>query len=445
MKSAFQSWGRVCKPQVTGFSQPMVSADVFDPLFHREDAASALISAWGRSYGDVCLNTEGRNINSKKWDHFIAFDRSSGLLTVEAGVTLRDILRVVVPAGWFLPVVPGTQLLSVGGAVANDIHGKNHHVAGTFGRHVCRLWLSRSDRTSIECTPESHPSLWAATIGGLGLTGMITAVQLQLVRVESSYFDVDYIPFYTLDEFLALSAASDQAYAYSVAWVDCLSKRYHNRGIFMRGNHACDGELTLGKEKSLVSVPFDVPNFALNTVSMSLFNEIYFSSHRWLKAKRQRVYFADFLFPLDGIGSWNRIYGQQGFYQYQFVLPQDAAIALKEIFSQLTKSGLGSFLAVLKVFGGVSSPGLLSFPKPGYTLALDFPNRGASVLRLFRDLDKRVADCGGRLYPAKDALMTEEMFKLGYPRWSEFQEQMDPRFASDFARRVGLIRKGVIT
>jgi FAD/FMN-containing dehydrogenase len=425
-----------------GFSEPNRPKQVLDQLLRADDPSKVLISAWGRSYGDVCLNTTGRNFNSKKWDHFISFDRTSGLLTVEAGVTLREILRVVLPAGWFLPVVPGTQWLSVAGAVANDIHGKNHHVAGTFGRHVCKLWLSRSDQAALICSPESNPGLWAATIGGLGLTGLITAVQLQLVRVESSHFEVDYLPFYSLDEFIALSATSDEDYAYSVAWVDCLNKKYLNRGIFMRGYHAPDGGLLLKKEKSLVKVPFDFPDYALNRWSMSRFNDVYFSAHKWLKAKRQRVYFEDFLFPLDGLASWNRIYGRQGFYQYQFVLPLDAAAGLKEIFSHLTKSGLGSFLAVLKIFGSAISPGMLSFPKQGYTLALDFPNRGESVLHLFRDLDKRVADCGGRLYPAKDALMTEEMFHLGYPRWAEFQEHMDPMFASDFARRVGLLARG---
>ncbi|MEI7612444.1 MAG: FAD-binding oxidoreductase [Betaproteobacteria bacterium] len=384
----------------------------------------------GRSYGDVGLNSTGTLLHTRGMDRFIAFDEASGVLTCEAGVLLSEILDVFVPRGWFLPVTPGTRFVTVGGAIANDVHSKNHHGAGTFGCHVRCFELLRSDGSRRLCSAEENADWFAASIGGLGLTGLITWVEMALKPIPGVGIAVENTRFNGLDEFFALNAEAEAKHEYTVAWIDCLASR--PRGIFMAGDHAPDGGFERVVKKPL-GVPLTPPISLVNGLSLSAFNQAYF--HRPLPT-RQRVDFAPFFYPLDGVLDWNRIYGRQGFFQYQFVIPLAARDALDDIMSCIAASGQGSFLAVLKTFGDKPSPGLLSFPMPGMTLALDFPNRGAPTLALFEHLDSIVDAAGGRLYAAKDARMSGEFFRRSYPRLNDFMIYIDPKFSSDFARRV---------
>jgi len=390
----------------------------------------------GRSYGDSCLNPGGALLLTRSLDRFIAFDRDAGRITCEAGVLLADILQLAVPAGWFLAVVPGTSAVTVGGAIANDVHGKNHHRAGTFGRHVIQFQLLRSDGQRLTCSPTTNADWFGATIGGLGLTGLITYAELQLRRTPGAAMDLEVIRFANLDEFFRLSEASDQSFEYTVAWVDCLSRgRSLGRGLFQRANHSASPMEHAKIRTGHLAVPFTAPFSLVNTATLRLFNFLYY--HRAGATRRRRESFQSFFFPLDSVAHWNRLYGARGFYQYQCVIPGQAGPEMTaRLLERIARSGQGSFLAVLKQFGSLSSPGMLSFPRCGVTLALDFPNTGARIERLFRDLDEIVVAAGGRLYPAKDARMPGELFRNSYPRWGELERYVDPVFSSGFWRRV---------
>jgi FAD/FMN-containing dehydrogenase len=354
----------------------------------------------------------------------MSFDPIHGVLRCEAGVSLGQILALIVPRGWFLPVVPGTSHVSVGGAIANDIHGKNHHRVGTFGRHVRRLELLRSVEGRVECGPGDP--LFAATVAGLGLTGLITWAELQLRPVPGARIRAETIPFATLDEFFLLAADSDARFEYTVAWLDCLSRV--GRGVFFRGDH-CEGPPS--PARAPLGVPFDFPSFALNPLTVRAFNAAVYA----LKRRSTGVVDADpFFFPLDAIGGWNRIYGRRGFFQFQCAVPERAAIA--ELIEAVSRSGLGSFLTVLKSFGDLPSPGMLSFPRKGPTLTLDFANSGPDTLALLDRLEAIVAAAGGALYPAKDARMSRETFARSFPRRAEFEPHRDPLFSSSLWRRV---------
>lgn len=387
----------------------------------------------GRSYGDSCLNVGGALLETRSLDRFIRFDRETGVLACEAGVLLAEILRLVVPTGWYLPVVPGTCYVTVGGAIANDVHGKNHHHAGSFGRHVRLFELLRSDGARLTCSPSENPEWFAATVGGLGLTGVVTWAELQLRRIPGPHMDVESIRFGHLDEFFSLCDESERDFEYTVAWIDCLGRGKNlGRGVLQRANHAtrpASGPVASRK----LSVPFPLPISLVNGVSLRVFNTVHY--HRqWT---RTTEYFQGFFFPLDSILHWNRLYGPAGFYQYQCVVPTAVGRdAIAELLEAIALSGSGSFLAVLKRFGAVDSPGMLSFPREGVTLALDFPNTGARLQRLFETLDRIVSEAGGTLYPAKDGRMPGALFRSGYPRWQEFSHYIDPSSSSSFWRRV---------
>ena len=385
----------------------------------------------GRSYGDVGLNSGGTLLHTRGMDRFIAFDEVSGVLVCEAGVLLSEILDVFVPRGWFLPVTPGTRFITVGGAIANDVHSKNHHGAGTFGCHVRRFELLRSDGSRRICALHENADWFAATIGGLGLTGLITWVEMRLKRISGVGIAVENKRFNGLNEFFTLNAQAEARHEYTVAWIDCLAAT--PRGVFMAGDHSegCGAKITA--QKTPLSVPLTPPLSLINGLSLRSFNQAYY--HRPLSEKSV-VHYAPFFYPLDGILHWNRLYGRRGFFQYQFVLPMAAREALVDVLHSIAASGQGSFLAVLKTFGDVPSPGILSFPMPGVTLALDFPNRGDDTLALFDRLDAIVNAAGGRLYAAKDARMSREFFQHSYLRINEFIPFIDPKFSSDFARRV---------
>lgn len=389
----------------------------------------------GRSYGDSCLNAGGAVLQTRSLDRFISFDTHTGVLCCEAGVLLDEILRLAQPRGWFVPVTPGTCFVTVGGAIANDVHGKNHHGAGTFARHVRRLELLRSDGRRILCSATENPQWFAATAGGLGLTGVITWAEIQLRRIPGPLMDVETVRFANLDEFLALCAESDRDFEYTVAWVDCLGRgKQLGRGLMQRANHT-PGNVAAARPRRL-SVPFTPPISLVNAASLRVFNTLYYHLPPGAR-RRATTHFASYFYPLDSILHWNRLYGPDGLYQYQCVVPVAAGkAATAALLQAIANSGLGSFLAVLKMFGPLKSPGLLSFPQEGITLALDFPNRGERLRQLFIELDSIVRDAGGRLYPAKDGRMPGSLFRSGYPLWREFSQFIDPRCSSTFWRRV---------
>jgi FAD/FMN-containing dehydrogenase len=431
MTRATASWGRY--PPATPAAVQRLT-DRMAPL-PRADRP-ILVYGNGRSYGDACLNDGGLVLLGRGLDHFIAFDPATGVLRAESGVLLSEVLAVTVPLGWFLPVTPGTRFVTLGGAVANDVHGKNHHRAGTFGGHVRALELVRSDGERRRCTPTESPDWLAATIGGLGLTGLITWVEIQLDRIPGPWIQAESRRFGDLADFLWLSEAADRTDAFTVAWVDCVARgKSLGRGILLQGRFApaAAGRGTPPKTHGRLSVPFTPPFSLINPLSLKAFNAVYYRKPEGAFL----THYAPFFYPLDGIGHWNRIYGPKGFLQYQCVLPPQAAEpALRELLARVARSGQGSFLAVLKRFGERPSPGLLSFPRPGITVALDFPCQGRSTLHLLESLDAVVAEAGGALYPAKDARMSPAMFRQSFPALERFLPFVDPGFSSGFWRRV---------
>jgi len=393
----------------------------------------------GRSYGDSCRNEDGILLDTSNLNRFIYFDEHTGLIRCEAGVSLAEILEVVVPRGWFVPVTPGTKYVTVGGAIANDVHGKNHHRNGTFGCHVTCFELLRSDGQRLFCSPEQNRDFFRATIGGLGLTGVILWAEFHLKPIQNSFIDVEEIRFSNLDEFFEITAQSDQDFEYTVSWVDCLAKGKNlGRGVFMRGNNNPSKYLTSAASNMMlpISVPLDAPEFLLNNLTMKAFNTTFYYAH-YKKVRYKTVPYDPYFYPLDFLDRWNKLYGKRGFLQYQFVVPFDNNnYAIREVLSRIANSGGGSFLAVLKAFGKVESPGMLSFPRPGVTLALDFAYHGEKTLKMLEEFDQIVFQSGGAIYPAKDARMSAASFERSFPKWQEFQQYIDPKFSSSFWRRV---------
>jgi FAD/FMN-containing dehydrogenase len=401
------------------------------------EARPLLAHGLGRSYGDACLNHGGTLLTTRGLDHFIALDEAALTITCEAGVSLAEILALVVPRGLFLPVVPGTKQVTVGGAIANDVHGKNHHREGTFGRHVVSLELLRSDGRRRTCSPSQEPALFNATVGGLGLTGLILAATLRLRRVPSAYVEAESLPVRDLDHFFELSARSDETHEYTVAWIDCLASGARaGRGILHRANAAeAPGRPRRMRGPPRLSIPCELPFSPLNRLSVAAFNLAYHAANA--RKGRRLEHVEPYFFPLDGVGRWNRIYGPGGLLQFQCAIPREAGPAtIRRLLGLIAASGEGSFLAVLKGFGDVASPGLLSFPRPGVTLAMDFAYRGERTDRLFRVLHAVTEGAGGALYPAKDAHMSPAAFRRSYPRLREFEPHLDPAFSSSFWRRV---------
>ncbi|MBL7999278.1 MAG: FAD-binding oxidoreductase [Candidatus Kapabacteria bacterium] len=431
-----EPWGRT----------PIVEhADVKRPAWLRDCA-----DVWGddmttlaignlRSYGDSCLNDNARIVDMTQCSRFIAFDKERGVIRCEAGVLLSDILNLIVPYNWFLPVTPGTKFVTVGGAVANDIHGKNHHCKGTFGCHVLRFELLRSDGSRTECSPGENAELFAATIGGLGLTGIVLWVEFSLTRIASPFITQTNIRFGNMDDYMLHSRTSDSKYDYVVSWIDCASSGASlGRGIFMGGNFADPLANTLPAVPAPRSIPFPIeaPSWMLNTLSIKAFNMLYYGKQT-KPVSHHVVHYEPFFYPLDSILHWNKMYGKNGFFQYQFVVPfDDAASVLRDVLKRTARTGNASFLAVLKNFGAIQSPGMLSFPMEGVTLAMDFKNEGGKTLAFMTELDAIIRSAGGRLYPAKDARMTAEDFQRAYPNWSAFAAFIDPQCSSTFWRRV---------
>ena len=428
----YQSWGRYPRANHTRIVPVLWRSD---PPDLSEIPEKMLPFAYGRSYGDSCLNAGGALLDVSRLRRFIAFDETRGVLRCEAGVTLAEVLALVVPRGWFVPVLPGTKWVSVGGAIANDIHGKNHHRAGTFGAHVTCFELMRSTGERVLCTPERNAELFRATIAGLGLTGLILWAEFQLKRIPGPAIAMERIRFRGLRDFLDLSS-SDQEYEYTVAWIDCLARgRALGRGLFLRGDHVAGSDAMAPDDGPRISVPLDLPSALISRGTTSVFNAVYYRAQLRTRQRRTTRY-EPFFFPLDGIGAWNRLYGRNGFLQYQCVVSDDSESAIAELLRQVAGSRETPSLAVLKRFGPIASPGLLSFPRPGITLAMDFAMRGSSTLDLLERLDRIVLDAGGAVYPAKDARMSAESFGRFFPQWTSFASRMDPQFSSSFWRRV---------
>ncbi|NBT58500.1 FAD-binding oxidoreductase [bacterium] len=431
-KQKVESWGRTI--QVSQRSIPLFWQPNELPSLNLNE--SFLPFGEGRSYGDSCLNAGGVLLKTRGMSRFIEFDESQGILRCEAGVRLDEILELTLPKGWFIPVTPGTQFVTLGGAIANDVHGKNHHVAGTFGRYVRKMELLRSDGKRWVCSSMENPELFEATIAGLGLTGLILWAEIQMKPVSGPWINQETVRFNHVDDFFKISEDSETGYEYSVSWIDTLAQGKHlGRGHFMRGNHSARRDAPMGQQ-TYMTIPVDAPDWLLNPITVRSFNCLYYRK-QWSREKHQEVHYRPFFYPLDSILAWNRLYGKRGFFQYQLVVPfKNDRGPIKEILGLVAKSGMASFLAVLKTFGNISSPGMLSFPREGVTLALDFPNQGAKTIRLFQSLDEIVRQSGGALYPAKDAQMWADDFKKFYPKWKDFQKWVDPLFSSSFWRRV---------
>jgi FAD/FMN-containing dehydrogenase len=434
--STVLSWGRY--PNSPQEVHTVAWRDAARHAWHEalREHGTTLFFGNGRSYGDSCLAASGHVVRTLPLDRLIAADWQTGVLRAEPGVTLEQILNVAIPRGWMLPVTPGTKYATLGGAIANDVHGKNHHVRGTFGRHVRRFALARSDGTQFECSPGEQPEFFAATIGGLGLTGMILWAELQLMQIRSSMIDVTSIRFANLEEFFELSELLDPLHEYSVAWVDCQSRGSAlGRGIFMVGDHAKNGPLEVASRKKR-TMPFTLPIPVFNQATLRVFNELYYQKQR-RKEVRETVSYDSYFYPLDSLLEWNRIYGRAGFQQYQCVVPPgEARESTRAILDAIAQSGTGSFLAVMKRCGDVRSPGLLSFPLEGTSLALDFPQRDALNTKLFAQLDAIVREAGGRIYPAKDAHMPGADFRAAYPQWQRLEALRDPALLSRFWERT---------
>jgi FAD/FMN-containing dehydrogenase len=436
----FLSWGRypLYQQQSVSIANRLQLASQMQNAL-KEDSKSILPYGQGRSYGDVCLNGNQQLVLSKNLDNLISFNRETGILRAESGITLAKLLDVIVPAGYFLPVTPGTKYVSLGGAVANDVHGKNHHCAGTFGTHIRALKIWRSDRGFVECTADSDAELFYASIAGLGLTGFITEVEIQLKKIDNHLIDIETHCFNSLDQFFELSSRLSQVYEYTVAWLDCLSTgNKEGRGVFFCGRHAKvqNKKIALKRKKIPLGLPFAFPRWVLNQFSMRCFNEFYFRLQS-SKTGQSQVHYDPFFYPLDGVANWNKMYGNSGFAQFQCVLPKaNNHAALRRLLKLVSASKSASFLTVLKEFGELTSPGLLSFPREGDTICLDFSLKNPKVFQLMKDLDAFVCSEGGALYPAKDAFMSAESFKQFYPQWAEFKKYIDPSFSSSFWRRV---------
>jgi FAD/FMN-containing dehydrogenase len=404
----------------------------------------------GRSYGDAATSSEGLVLLTEKLNRQHSFDAATGLLSAEAGTTIEEVLEAFVPRSWFPPVIPGTKFVTLGGAVASDVHGKNHRSAGAFGAHVHELQLIVANGSTVRCSPSENKDLFRATMGGMGLTGIITHVTFQMRPIATPFMVVRHDEAGDLEAALELFEDSKHDDEYTVCWIDSVAKGASlGRGIFIRGHHAARLELSTElaeagvarRRSQLFTVPIDLPAWVLNPVTARLFNRLYYKRQA---GKRDQFVtdFDSFFFPLDAVNHWNRLYGKRGFVQYQCVLPTaEAADGLRELLVASTSSQTPSFLAVLKRFGAEGT-GFLSFPITGYSLSLDFPVR-PQLFELLRTFDEIVVNRGGRVYLAKDACLKPETFPRMYPRlseWQEIKQRFDPdhRFCSDLSKRLGM-------
>jgi FAD/FMN-containing dehydrogenase len=437
-------WGRY--PRARGrVERPEKIATLHD-LVRGPGGGTFLARGAGRSYGDAALNPEGATVLMERFDRLLAFDQEEGRLRCEAGVTFGDLIHTLVPRGWFPPVTPGTQFVTVGGALAGDIHGKNHHRDGGFSGYVHQFELLCASGETLTCSRDHNADLFWATIGGLGLTGIVTDLDFSLRRVETSFMRCRSLRVGNLDEAVDRLDEYDAQYQYSVAWVDCLSSGPHlGRGVVTLANHATIADLSpalraaplQARRKGRLRVPVDVPSGLVTRWMVRGYNEVRLTLER--RDTESLVAYDEFFYPLDAILDWNRLYGRSGFVQYQCVVPAAAGRdTLRRLLNRCLASGWGSFLGVLKRLG--PQKGVLAFPMPGYTLSLDLPVR-AGLLGFLNELDSLVIGSGGRVNLTKDARLSPEAFRSMYPnyaKWRAVKAAIDPadRFASALARRL---------
>jgi decaprenylphospho-beta-D-ribofuranose 2-oxidase len=402
-----------------------------------ENKSPLIARGLGRSYGDSANYPVV--VHTKYLDHLLEFDLQNGILKVEAGISLREILAIIVKSGWFLPVSPGTSFVTLGGAIASDVHGKNHHVSGTLGEYVLSLTMLLGTGEVVHTSPEILPDLFHATCGGMGLTGVILNATIRLIPISSSRISQRTLKRPSLEK--AYEAFEENAEAtYSVAWIDCIkSGKSLGRSVLILGEHSDGGDLTLTLKRP-ISIPIHTPAYLLNKMTIRTLNSTFYA--KAINNRSKDVSLKSFFYPLDAIGSWNKLYGKQGLLQYQFVLPNEGGMEnMRNVLTEITESGSGSFLAVLKKFGPANM-NLLSFPIEGYTLALDFKVTSSNVSMIHR-LDEIIKDAGGRVYLTKDAVMKESTFKATYPKWQEFESVREKygaigKFASSQSKRLGL-------
>ncbi len=441
-------WGRT-EPTVAELAEPR-SADDVAGLVKGVSRGGVIARGLGRSYNNAAQNDGGLVISTSGMRDVLSFDPQSGVVSCEAGVSLEQLMTDLLPSGWFVPVSPGTRKVTVGGAIAADVHGKNHHSAGSFARHVLSFDLLTADGAVRTVTPESDPDVFWATAGGMGLTGIIVRATLQMKRVETSRLIVDTVRTANIDDTMAYLSETDEKYGYTVAWTDCLATRGNlGRSIITSGDFAAVSDLRSRdrskplafKPSALIGAPGVFPSGLLNARTVALLNEAYFR-----KAPRQRTgeiqTIGKFFHPLDGITNWNRVYGPAGFRQYQYVVPFSASEVVVRSLERISALRAPSFVTVLKRFGA-SDAGMLSFPMPGWTLALDFPARTPWLSQLCAELDEMVLTAGGRLYLAKDSRIPAELMPRMYPRLDDFRRvraEVDPAglFSSDLSRRLEL-------
>jgi decaprenylphospho-beta-D-ribofuranose 2-oxidase len=422
---------------------PSVDATIFSPfsrwqLIEFFPTSPFAIRGFGRSYGDSSISSSV--LETLHLDHYMYFDEVNGILTCEAGVSINDILSLIIPKGWFMPVSPGTSFVSIGGAIASDVHGKNHHHSGTLSQHLIGLELLLGNGDIVKISKDNYPDLFWATCGGMGLTGVILAATIKLKQINSGFISQVTMKASCLEEIIE-QFDLNQSSTYSVAWIDCLAKGRHlGRSLLMLGEHSDYGKLDFVSKLSL-NIPIEMPAGLLNSHAIKAFNAIYYG--KFVKKPNKKIIaLSSYFYPLDSLHNWNRLYGKNGFVQYQFVIPKSAGVqSLRFILNLISNSGQGSFLAVLKKFGA-KNQSYLSFPIEGYTLALDF-KLDKKVLELIQKLDSFVISLGGRVYLAKDALLSEKSFKAMYSNWENFEAVREKyyaigRFSSNQSRRLGL-------
>lgn len=394
---------------------------------------SNLPGGFRRSYGTSCLPPEGGTLyRMTRMRRLLEFDREQGVIDVESGISLKELLQIIIPAGWFLPVVPGTGNVSVGGAIANDIHGKNHHKVGSFGNHITSLTLLRSDGVVMSCSESIDPDMFRATIGGMGLTGIILTARIRLIPIQSSWLEMESHRFTQMADCLQLFQQKQENWDYLVAWLDGFNME---RGHFRCGRFSSDGRLDVYDKTCRLRIPFALPDFTLNRPVMRLLNALYFHKQR-RAVDASLCHYHGFFHPLDSIENWNLCYGRKGFRQYQFVVPANTAEeTLQAVFDLLRKGNISPYLCVLKVMGNSKPKGLLSFPSEGVTLAMDFKET-KNLTTLFSQLDVIIEAAGGRLYPAKDSRIPAAFYQRSYPEWEKFHSHADPAMMSQFWQSV---------
>ena len=430
-------WGRYPQIENPKVYRPREAAEL-KKLFSPQSDFIGIPRGMGRSYGDSALASH--IIDMRAFNYLISFDCEKGLIRCAAGMTFADLLAFLIPRGFFVPVTPGTQWITVGGAIASDIHGKNHHKEGSFCDHLLEFRLMTGSGEIVSCSRDQHPDLFFATCGGMGLTGVILDATFRLKHIKSSDIEVLILKAPQLKDLLALLTQHECA-TYAVAWVDLLAKRgTFGRGILMLGEHATSqGTLDVQSPRPF-AVPLDLPSWFINYPLMKAFNILHYHTHR---AKQEvRMDYASFFYPLDKVQNWNRLYGSTGFIQYQCVVPKESgAQGIETLLTRIAHSNYIATLGVLKTFGK-GNAGYLSFPQEGYTLAVDF-KIASGLFDFLNTLDRIVLDCGGRLYLTKDARMSAETFKKSYPQWEAFQAVRtkfgaDRVFCSLQSKRLGL-------